>query len=156
MSGDHVALRGALKAIGYVHHRQDPDQEHRGRYFVYSPRLVVTYAGGKRAKEIDTAVREYSLESRLFAIARDDAATRQAYPRWVDVVDWLIDDARSAGGHRVERLADLQNLTKAPDVLVVAKPSFRTSEKTVSVQGSPIGLHASAEVYGLPRLGQLR
>lgn len=90
---------------------------------------MVTYAGGKRAEDIEKAVDEYFLKSRLFAIARDDADTRQAYRRWVDIVDWLIDDARSAGDHGVARLTDLQNLTKAPDVLVVAKPEFREIEQ---------------------------
>ena len=136
-NGEHVDLLDALKAIGYVHHRQDPAEEHRGRYFVYSPRLVVTYAGGKRAEDIYTEVKDFSLESRLFAIARGEADAQEAYPRWVEVVDWLIDDARSAGGPRVESLMDLQNLTKAPDVLGVAKPSFQTLEKTEKVQGSP-------------------
>ena len=137
--GDHVTLHGALQAIGYVHHRQDPADEHRGRYFVYSPSLVVTYAGGKSAKDIATKVEDYSLKSRLFAIASGDADTQQAYPKWVEVVEWLIADAQSAGDTGLKHLTDLQNLTKAPDVLAVPKPVFqmKSENETVPVQGSP-------------------
>ena len=142
-SGAHVTLRDALESIGYVHHREDPADSNRGRFFVYSPRLVVSYAGEKSAKEIDQAVEDEELKSRLFTIASGDTGTAewQAHPRWRDVVDWLIEDARldtDADG-TVTNLMDLQDLTKAPDVLVVRKPAVKQFEVSTAAESTPDG-----------------